>query len=636
MNAIDEAKWDAWVERFPEKFAPEERIFELVHPGARIFIGTACGEPQSLVKALVKYVQSHPTALLDAELVQVWNLGVTPYADEKFKDNFRLNSFFIGESTRAAVNNAAADYTPIFLSQVPDLIYKEIMPIDLALIQTSLPDAKGNMSLGISVDIVKAAMEKASLVVAQANSQMPFVYGDGVVNIRDLDFVVPWNEPLLQYEDAVPGEITEAIGKHVARLTRDGATIQVGYGSLPDAVLSQLKDKKNLGLHSELFSEGVARLMRLGILDNSKKSVDPGKSVASFCMGKKGTYDFLHKNSEVEFRTIDYTNNLLVIARQENMTAINSALEIDLTGQATAESLGGRFYSGVGGQTDFMRGAALAPKGKAILALPSTSSDGKSSRIVPQLSPGAGVTLHRGDVRYVITEYGIAFLHGKNIRERAMDLIAIAHPKFRPWLVEEARKMALVFKDQAYVSGELPEALETWKSTRTGLRILLRPVKISDEPLLKDFFYSLSDKSMYMRFASARKDMHHARLQEFVAVDFSRDMVILAISRRDDQDLVIGVAQYNINEKDHTAELALVVRDNYQNQGVGTELDSYMTYLAKRSGILGFTAEVLEDNLPALNLVKKMGFQTVKKEGGAEQLRLLFNQDRQRHQNNPG
>ncbi len=193
--------------------------------------------------------------------------------------------------------------------------------------------------------------------------------------------------------------------------------------------------------------------------------------------------------------------------------------------------------------------------------------------------------------------------------------------------------MALVFKDQAYVPGEYPEALETWKSTRTGLQILLRPVKISDEPLLKEFFYSLSDKSMYMRFASARKDMHHARLQEFVAVDFSRDMVILALSRHDDQDLVIGLAQYNINAKDHTAELALVVRDDYQNQGVGTELDSYMTYLAKRNGILGFTAEVLEDNLPALNLVKNMGFKTVKKEGGAEQLSLLFNQERQSHQN---
>jgi len=287
MIAEEGVSWDAWKERYPDKFASEEKIFGLVHPGARIFIGTACAEPQALVGALVAYVQAHPTALFDAELVQVRNLGVTPYGNEKFKDNFRLNSFFIGESTRAAVNNAAADYTPIFLSAVPDLIYKETLPIDLALIQTSPPDEEGNMSLGISVDIVKAALEKATLVVAQANSQMPFVYGDGIVNIRDLDFVVPRDEPLLQYGDTVPGEIAQAIGRHVARITKDGATIQVGYGSLPDAVLSQLKDKKSLGLHSELFSDGVAELMRLGVLDNSRKSVDPGKAVASFCMGKK-------------------------------------------------------------------------------------------------------------------------------------------------------------------------------------------------------------------------------------------------------------------------------------------------------------------------------------------------------------
>lgn len=619
--------WSAWKQRFPEKFVSEERIFEQVHPGARIFIGTACGEPQALVKALLNYVQAHPSAIFDAELVQVWSLGITPTSDERFKESFRLNSFFIGDSIRSAVNNAAADYTPVFLSAVPGLIYREVLPIDLALIQTSLPDEDGNVSLGISVDIVLPAAKKAALVAAQVNSQMPFVYGDGVMNIRDLDYVVLCDEPLLTFRSEISGEIVNHIGRNVARIVEDGATIQVGYGSLPDAVLSNLEGKKHLGLHSELFSDGVAKLMKRGIIDNSRKTIDQGKAVASFCMGRKETYDFLHKNSEVSFRTIDYTNNMLVIAGQRNMTAINGALEIDLTGQATAESLDGKFYSGVGGQADFMRGAALAHGGKAILALPSTSGDGKSSRIVPRLSPGAGVTLHRGDVHYVVTEYGIAYLHGKNIRERAMDLIAIAHPDFRAWLVEEARNLSLVFKDQAYSRSEYPKALETWKRTRTGQKILLRPARINDEPLLKEFFYSLSGKSMYRRFASARKDMPHARLQEFVAVDYSRDMVILALSRHRDREIVVGLAQYSINEKDHTAELALVVRDDYQHQGIGKELHSYMTYLAKRQGLLGFTAEVLEDNLPALNLIKKMGFKTVRKDGEVQQMRLMFDRD---------
>lgn len=627
MNSDIIIDWDTWRKQFPEKFAPLEDIFKQVHPGARIFIGTACGEPQALVNALVGYIQLHPRALVDAELVQVWNLGVTPYAEDRFKDNFRLNTFFIGESTRAAVNSASADYTPIFLSSVPDLIHRDMMPIDLSLVQTSLPDRDGNMSLGISVDIVKAATEKSSLVVAQANSEMPYVYGDGIINIQDLDFVFARDEHLMEYVENVPDDIAQRIGINISRIVEDGATLQVGYGSIPNATLVHLMDKRHLGLHSELFSDGVAELMKQGVLDNRKKNLDTGKAVASFCMGKRTTYEFLHKNHEVMFKTIEYTNSLPIIARQRNMTAINSALEIDLTGQATAESLGGRFYSGVGGQTDFMRGAALAPGGKAILALPSISSDGRSSRIVPQLGPGAGVTLHRGDVRYVVTEYGIAYLHGKNIRERAMNLIAISHPKFRPWLLEEARRMSLVFRDQAYRSTEYPEALEAWKSTKTGLRVLLRPVKISDEPLLKEFFYSLSDKSLYMRFASARKDIPHSRLQEFVAVDFHRDMLILALLSHEAREVVIGLAQYSINDKDHTAELALVVRDDYQGQGVGTELHSYMTYLAKRNGLLGFTAEVLEDNLSALRLIKKMGFVVVNAGGGALQLRLTFNKE---------
>jgi len=626
MIPNDNAGWDRWKERFPDKFASEEQIFRKVHPGARIFIGTACGEPQALVRSLVAYARDHPRALFDTELIQVWNLGVTPYADERFQENFRLNTFFIGESTRDAVNRASADYTPVFLSAVPDLIYREMIPIDLALVQTSLPDAEGNVSLGVSVDIVKAAVQKASIVVAQANAKMPFIFGDGVMNIRDLDFIVPKDEPLLEYEEQIPGEVAQRIGTHIARLVEDGATLQIGYGSVPDAVLSQLKGKKHLGLHSELFGPAAAELMKLGALDNSQKSVDPDVAVASFCMGHRETYEYLHRNPKVLFKTIDYTNSLLVIARQRKMTAINSALEVDLTGQATAESIGGRFYSGIGGQADFMRGAVLAPGGKTILALPSTSWDGKSSRIVPQLSQGAGVTLNRGDIRYVVTEYGIAYLHGKNIRERAMDLIAIAHPDFRPWLVEEARRLALVYKDQSIVSGEYPEALETSRITKTGLQLTLRPVRISDEQRLKEFFYSLSDASLYQRFASARKDMPHARLQEFVAVDFTREIVILAVVGREEKEIVVGLGQYAVDESTNTAEVALVVKDDYQNQGVGYVLQSYLTHLAKKRGLLGFTAEVLEENKPIVHLLEKMGFSVKRKEGNACEMVLLFDE----------
>ena len=602
---------DVLKERYPEKFLPENKVFEKIRRGAHLFIGTGCGEPQYLVSKLAEYVRSHPKALLDAEVFHVWTLGVAPYADEKFSPNFRHNSFFIGDNTREAVNEGLADYTPIFLSQVPDLFYRNFIPIDVALVQASPPDRNGYMSLGISVDITKAAVEVAKLVICQINSHMPRVHGDTFIHMDEVDFVIPHDEPLLEYRQEVSDELADQIGKYVARLVEDGDTIQVGYGSVPNAILANLDGKKHLGVHTELVSDGIVDLIKKGVIDNSRKTINRGKTVATFCMGNRETYEFLDDNPAIEFRTIDYTNNPLVIAEHRGMVAINSALEIDLTGQASAESLGRVFYSGIGGQADFMRGAVLAPGGKTILALPSTAENEEMSRIQPLIREGAGVTLNRGDVHYVVTEYGIAYLHGKNVRERAMELIAIAHPKFRPWLIEEAKKNNLIYRDQAFIpgkAGEYPEELEAYRTTRNGLEILLRPVRISDEPLIKDFFYSLSDKSLYRRFMSQRQDMPHDRLQEFVVIDYTKEMVILAVIPEGEKETLAGLGQYSINEGTHTAEVALVVKDEFQNRGIGTELLNYLTQLAKRQGLHGFTAEVLAENKPMLHLFEKTGF----------------------------
>jgi acyl-CoA hydrolase/GNAT superfamily N-acetyltransferase len=621
--------WDKVRKEWPLKFREEERfIFREIHPGDRIFISTGCGEPQHLVQSLLAYVQSNPNAFLDAELINVVTLGVAPYTDEKFRYNFRLNSFFVGNNTRNAVNRAAADYTPIFLSAVPELILSERIPLDVALIQTTLPDEEGNMNLGISVDIIKAAVEKASLVIAQPNSFMPRIPGDGDINIDDVDFLVPQDEPLLQYIEAVPGQVSRKIGGYVSRVVEDGSTIQVGYGSMPNAIISSLSGKKHLGVHTELLSDGIADLMMKGVVDNSQKSIHTGRTIATFCMGSRQTYEYLNDNEMVEFKTIDYTNNPLIIAKNRRMIAINSALEVDLTGQATAESLGHTFYSGIGGQADFMRGAVLVPGGKTILALPSTSRDRAESRIVPFLKEGAGVTLTRGDIHYVVTEYGIAYLHGKSVRERAMDLIAIAHPDFRPWLIEEAKKLHLIYADQAFVPGErgeYPETLETSRTTKSGLQLLLRPVKISDEPLMKDFFYSLSDETMYQRFFSVRKDIPHEVLQGYVAVDYSQKMIIIAIVEEEGKELIAGLGQYSLNRDMHTAEIALVVRDECQKLGIGAELLSYLTYLAKKQGLLGFTAEVLVGNDPVFRLFQKMGFAVSRRnESGIFEMRAMF------------
>ncbi len=613
---------------WPDKFASDEEIFSHIHAGDKIFIGTGCGEPQYLVQALVNFISANPKAFFGIELLHVWTVGAAPYMDDKFRDNFRIDSFFISEGTRNAINRGAADYTPISLSAVPGLFRREIIPIDIALIQTSPPDKHGYMSLGISVDIVKAATQKASLIVAQINTHMPRTQGDGFINIKDIDFIIPHDEPLLEYTVEDPGDIINAIGRYVARIIEDESTLQVGYGIIPNAAVSYLGEKKHLGVHTELLSDGIIDLMQKGVVDNTKKSIDVGKTVASYCMGRKETYEFLDENPTVLFKTIDYVNNPLIIAKNKLMTAINSAMEIDLTGQATAESLAGKFYFGIGGQADFMRGAALAQGGKSILALPSTAINDTISRIVPTLREGTGVTFTRGDVHYVVTEYGIAYLHGKNIRERAMDLIAIAHPKFRPWLIEEAKKLLLIYKDQAFVpgvNGVYPVALETFRTTRSGLHLLLRPVKIGDEPLMKDFFYALSNDSMYRRFMSVRMDMPHKRLQEFGLVDYANRMMILAIVEGDSKENIAAIGQYEINEKMHTAEVALVVKDVYQNMGVGHDLLSYLTRLARRRGLLGFTAEVLVENKPMINLFKNMGFDTEKRsEDGVHEMRMTF------------
>jgi acyl-CoA hydrolase/GNAT superfamily N-acetyltransferase len=628
VSQTDSERLAALQAAYPDKFISQDQIFSQIHRGDRLFISTACGEPQHLVQALVDYVQDHPKALFDAEVLQVWTLGLAPYTDSKFAKNFRHHSFFVGHHTRAAVNEGLADYTPIFLCQVPSLFQQGLVTIDVALIQTSYPDRHGYLNLGVSVDIVKAAVEKAHLVIAQMNDQVPRIHGDGFIAIDNVDYILPYDEPLLTYQIDSDSVISGRIGKYVASLVQDGDTIQVGYGSIPDAILSHLSGKKHLGVHTELISDGLVNLLKTGAIDNSLKTKNRGKVVATFCMGNAETYAYLHDNPAIEFRTVDYTNNPLTIAQHDNMVAINSALEIDLTGQATAESIGSHFYSGIGGQADFMRGAVLSNGGRTILTLESTAENESISRIVPFLPEGVGITLNRGDIHYVVTEYGIAYLHGKNIRERAMQLTAIAHPKFRPWLIEQAKKNHLIYADQAFIagkSGEYPEALETYRTTRTGLELLLRPVKVSDEPNLKSFFYALSDESLIRRFMSVRTDMPHHRLQQFSVIDYTQELILLAILKHENHEEIVGVGQSALNEDSHTADVAFVVRDDFHNQGIGLMLLRYLTQLAKKQGLLGFTADVLFENRSMLHLFEKMNFKITRQmSDGIYELKMIF------------
>ena len=602
-------KINALKQTYPNKLVLPSRAFRQIRRGDRIFIGTGCAQPQYLVQIMVDYVKERPKAFVDTEVIHMWSLGVAPYMDERYKNNFRHNSFYISDSTRDAINQGLADYTPIFLSQAPDLFHQGLVPLDVALIQISYPDEHGYVNLGVSVDITKAAIENAKLVIAQLNKHVPRVHGDGFIHLDDIDFIIPYDEPLLEYTPKSNDETIQKIGRYLSYLIQDGDTLQVGEGSTSNAVLGYLDNKKNLGIHTELLTDNMVKLMQQGVINNVNKAFNRGRTIASFCLGTQATYDYIHDNPAIEFRTVDYTNNPMLIARHNNMITINGALQIDLTGQSSAESIGPLFYSGIGGQTDFMRGATLARNGKTILALPTTNYSGTASRIVPLLKEGTGVTLNRGDLHYVVTEYGIAYLHGKNIRERAMSLIAVAHPDFRPRLIEDARQQGLIYRDQTYMPGKrgiYPNNLENFRTTKAGLEVFMRPLKISDEPMLKTFFYDLTEHSLYTRFMAVRNEMPHDRLQKFMMVDYTKDMVILALLPDKKRDILIGVGEYYLNSDSHTAEASFLVKDGYQGKGLGTELLIYLTHIAKKQGLLGFTAETLMENIPMLRVFENV------------------------------
>ncbi|MBP1761358.1 MAG: acetyl-CoA hydrolase/transferase [Firmicutes bacterium] len=623
------SKMNELMNLYPEKLTTVDKVFRNIRRGNKIFIGTAAGEPRYLVRSLMDYLIKDPKAFFDADIYYVWTVldESSNYFYEKYKRNFRISSFFIGDPNRAAINNGDADYTPVFTSRIPELLDRKYLPVDIALIQVSLPDEHGYVNLGVSVDVAKTAVENAGLIIAQVNSYMPKVHGDGFIHMDDIDFIIPYDEPLPEYDPKEESEVVSQIGKYVASLVQDGDTIQIGYGYVPFSILPSLGDKKHLGVHSELLTDGVIELMKKGVIDNSRKSINKGKTIGTYCLGKKKTYDFINNNPAVELRRIDYVDNLATIARHDNMTAINTVLQIDLTGQASTESLGNVFYSGISGFANFMRATPLAKRGKTIIAMKSTAKNGTVSKIVPNLLEGSGVSMHRADVQYVVTEYGIAYLQGKNLRERAMELISIAHPDFRPWLIEEAKARNLIYKDQKLVPGprgQYIEEYEALRETRTGIDILLRPIKISDEPRLRDFFNSLSDKSLYLRFFTPRKYVPHESLQEIVTFDNAKGVSIVALVQQEKNEKIIGLGQYYINDTKYSAEISFATSDEFQNNGIASILLNHLTYLAQKNGLLSFTASVLAENRSMIKVLKKVGFVHKATEDGVSEFEKAF------------
>jgi acyl-CoA hydrolase/GNAT superfamily N-acetyltransferase len=594
-----------WQTRYEDKVRTPERAIATIKRGDKVFIGSGAAEPQVLVKSLI----DSAGRLADNRIMHIMTLGVAPYTEEKFTDQFRHNAFFIGANTRSAVAEGRADYTPVFLSEIPALFRSGQATVDVALIQVSLPDKHGYCSYGVSTDVVKSAAESATKVIAEINPQMPRALGDCFIHMDHIDLAVPVDVPLLYSKRERADEVARRIGRNIATLIPDGSTLQMGIGTIPDSVLHFLTDKKDIGIHTEMFSDGFMELAQKNIINNQKKTLHPGKTVASFCIGSRALYDYIDNNPGIEFHPTEYTNDPFIIAQNDKMMAINSAIEVDLSGQVCADSLGTMFYSGIGGQVDFVRGAARSKGGKPIIAMPSTAKNDTLSRISVHLKEGAGVVTTRGDVHYVVTEWGVAYLHGKNIRERAMALINIAHPKFRKSLLEEAKLLNYIYKDQMLTPEDVvyPEDLETIMTTKDGSELLVRPVKPVDEDMLSDMFYDLSDQTIINRFFSMLKSMPHRKLQQLCCIDYTTEMSLVAIAGAPSKQKVVGLGSYHLNPATQRAEIAFLVADAWQGKGIGTFLMQRLVKIAKSRNIKGLTAEVLRDNVAMIALMHKSG-----------------------------
>ncbi len=437
-----------WIESYRSKIRTADEALEAVKSGDRVLVHQGCAEPEALIAALLR----RSPELRNVELFHMATMGTADYTLPQYEGIFRHSAMFIGANVRRAVQEGRADYIPIFLHEIEDLFRTGAIPLDVALIQCTPPDDYGYMSLGPGVDVSLTGANCARHLIVEVNDQSPRTLGDSFIHVSKAHAIVEASHPLAEYKKCQITPVHHAIAAHVAKLIPDGAVIQTGIGGIPEAVLLALRDHKDLGVHSEMISDELIDLIELGVVNNERKTIHPHKVIAGFVLGTRKLFDFIHNNPIFEFHPTAYTNDPFVISQNDRMVSINSALEVDLTGQVCADSVGNLPYSGIGGQVDFIRGAARSKGGVPLIALPATAKDGALSRIVPTLKPGAGVVTSRGDVHYVVTEFGVAYLHGKNLRQRAEALISIAHPKFRDGLTEAARKLGYLEKSPTGVS----------------------------------------------------------------------------------------------------------------------------------------------------------------------------------------
>ena len=589
----------------PEKVMSADAAVSHIKGGSRVFVGTGCGEPQHLIHAMIGNRN-----LQDIMVYQMLSFTLAQYVDDPFfSSRFSLKLFFISQQMRKAAFEGKIDYIPAYLSQIPQLFYSNRIGLDVALIQISPPDKFGYCSLGVSVDITRAGMDNARMVIAQINPRMPKTWGDSFVHVDEIDYLVLHEEPIVEsISEIKENEVARRIGFYVSQLVEDGATLQIGLGHLPNVILQYLDGKKDLGIHTQMITDGLLPLLEKKVITCKKKSLIPGRIVASLCMGSNRIYEYVDNNPMFYFRSSEYVNDPKIIARNDNLISISSALEVDLTGQVASDSMGGLFYSGIGDQVDYFRGSAMSKGGFSIVAIPSTAKNGTVSRIVTDLSPGAGVATTRGDVNFVVTEYGIAELQSKSIYQRVMELAQIAHPKFREELIESAKKRRYIFADQLPPSQDDLIFLEGYKSALTlknNKIVEFRPLFPSDEIAFRNFFYSLKEETIYYRFFHKMKLFSHEVLQkQYASVDYRKNVSIIGLTQKKQHKEIIAIGSY-AEAYDGWAEAAFVVREDYQGLGMGSYLLEVLENIAKDNGYKGFIATVLTENRGMIHVFKK-------------------------------
>ncbi len=591
-----------WADSYVEKRRSAQEAIGLIRPGKRVFIGSSCGEPQHLVRALS--VVSN--CFTDLEIVRLLTLESSPLtliADKTQCQNLNIRSFYLGSASAKHIAQNKRFITPINLSAIPRLFKSRRLPIHVALVQVSAPDDFGWMSLGISVDITLAAALSADLVIAQVNSRMPRILGRSFIHVNDIDVIVEHDEDVLTIGRVPDMDSANTIGRLIARLIEDGSTIEISLGATPQATLLALSDKNDLGIHTQYITDGMMRLVSEGVITNRKKGFNDGKLVASSAIGTQNLYEFLDDNPSIEFYPSDYVNDPNIISRHNKMVSMNVAMAMDLTGQVAADALPFNHFSGVTGMVDFMRGAAQSEGGKAILLLPATAEQGTKSRIVPALGDTA-VVVPRGDVHYVVTEYGAVNLFGKSLQERAMAMISIAHPDFREELFSQAKEMGLLGAERTLkesVHGIYPVKLEEIIEV-DGEEITIRPSKPVDERRIQEHFYTLDKADVVSRFFHEKTSFLRGDVESMYAIDYVNDLTILALVGEFGFGKVVAVGEYLLDPASNMAEVAFSVSREYQGKRLGRILIRKLAEAARENGISGLMAYTSPQNQGMIRL----------------------------------